>query len=123
MGISNLSDHVVFVDLPACEPYIVDELKELNEIITMRDDCDVIIDFSHVDIFLSSSLSNLLILRDLLHNKDHEMVLCHVAFATRCIFTVAGLNEAFVFVEDKFEALDVLSAGVSKKNVPSEENL
>jgi len=123
MGISNLSDHVVFVDLPSCEPYVVDELKELNEIITNRDNCDVIIDFSRVDIFLSSSLSNLLILRDILHNHNHEMVLSNVAFATRCIFTVAGLNEAFIFVEDKFEALDALSAGASKKSLPSNEHL
>ncbi|MHC5073688.1 MAG: STAS domain-containing protein [Planctomycetota bacterium] len=114
MGISNLSEHVIFVDLPACEPYIVDELKELNEIVSSRGDCDVVIDFTHVDIFLSSSLSNLLILRDILHNKNHELVLSGVAFATKCIFTVVGLNEAFIFVEDKFEALDILSS-VSKK--------
>jgi hypothetical protein len=44
MGISNLSEHVIFVDLPACEPYIVDELKELNEIVSSRGDCDVVID-------------------------------------------------------------------------------
>jgi anti-anti-sigma regulatory factor len=110
MSISNLSENVVFVDLPACEPYIVDELKELNEIVNSKDDCDVVIDFTRVDIFLSSSLSNLLILRDILHKNDHEMVLSNVAFATKCIFTVAGLNEAFIFAKDKFEALDLLTS-------------
>ncbi|MHC4187035.1 MAG: STAS domain-containing protein [Planctomycetota bacterium] len=113
MSISNLSENVIFVDLPACEPYIVDELKELNEIVSSQEDCDVVIDFTRVDIFLSSSLSNLLILRDILHNKNHELVLSNVAFATKCIFTVAGLNEAFIFVDDKFEAMDLLP-GVSK---------
>jgi anti-anti-sigma regulatory factor len=108
MSISNLSEHVVFVDLPACEPYIVDELKELNEVISSRQDCDVVIDFTRVDIFLSSSLSNLLILRDILQKNDHQLVLSNVAFATKCIFTVAGLNEAFIFVDDKFEAMDLL---------------
>jgi anti-anti-sigma regulatory factor len=108
MSISNLSEHVVFVDLPACEPYIVDELKELNEIVSSQDDCDVVIDFTRVDVFLSSSLSNLLILRDILHNNNRELVLSNVAFATKCIFTVSGLNEAFVFAEDKFEALELL---------------
>ncbi|MHC4757908.1 MAG: STAS domain-containing protein [Planctomycetota bacterium] len=114
MSISNLSEHVVFVDLPACEPYIVDELKELNEVISSRQDCDVVIDFTRVDIFLSSSLSNLLILRDILQKNGHQLVLSNVAFATKCIFTVAGLNEAFVFVDDKFEALDLLSSAPMK---------
>jgi hypothetical protein len=38
------------------------------------------------------------------------MVLSNVAFATKCIFTVAGLNEAFIFAKDKFEALDLLTS-------------
>ncbi len=104
MGIQNLSENVVLVDLPQ-EPEMSDELKSVIEIVRDRGDCDVVIDFSSVDIVTSSSLSKLLKLRKLLDNCEHRLVFCSVAAATRGIFTVTGLDGIFELADDKFVAL------------------
>ena len=104
MGIQNWSDDVVLVDLPP-EPQMGDELKSVTGIVRDRGDCDVVIDFSSVDIITSSSLSKLLKLRKLLADCGHRLVLCSVAAATKGVFTVTGLDTIFETVDDKFVAL------------------
>ncbi len=104
MGIQNWSDDIVLVDLPQ-EPQMSDELKTVTEIVLDRGDCDVVIDFSSVDIVTSSSLSKLLKLRKLLADCGHKLVFCNVAAATKGIFTVTGLDGIFEVVDDKFVAL------------------
>ncbi len=104
MGIQNWSDDVVLVDLPR-EPQMVDELKAVTEIVRDRGDCDVVIDFSSVDIVTSSSLSKLLRLRKLLADCSHQLIFCGVAAATKGIFTVTGLGGIFELADDKFVAL------------------
>jgi anti-anti-sigma factor len=104
MGIQNWSDDIILVDLPG-EPQMGDELKAVTEIVRDRGDCDVVIDFSGVDIVTSSSLSKFLKLRKLLTDCGHKLVFCNVAAATRGIFTVTGIDGIFEFVEDKFVAL------------------
>jgi anti-anti-sigma factor len=105
MGIQSLSEDVLVVELPSKEPDIADELKTVNETVSKKHDCDVIIDFSGVEIITSSSLSNLLILRNLLSDHERRLVLCNLAVVTKCIFTVAGLNDVFEFVNDQPTAL------------------
>ena len=85
------------VDLPLKELQIADELKQVNEIISKNPDCDVIINFSRVEILTSSSLSNLLILRKLLTVRGRRLVLCNLSVITKCIFKVAGLDAVFEF--------------------------
>lgn len=104
MGIQNWSEEIIVVDLPE-EPSMVDELKAVTEIVRDRGDCDVVIDFSAVDIVTSSSLSALLRLHKLLTDCGHTLIFCGVAAATRSIFTVTGIDELFEFVDDKFTAL------------------
>jgi anti-anti-sigma regulatory factor len=104
MGIENIGEDVILVTLPA-EPRITDELKHINEIVSKRNDCDVIIDFSNVEIITSFSISNLMILRSLLHEPEHQLIFCKVSVPTKCIFTVAGLDTIFKFAEDKDAAL------------------
>ena len=104
MGIQNWSENIVLVDLPA-EPGICEELKAVIEIVRDRNDCDVVIDFSNIDIVTSSSLSALLRLHKLLTDCGHKVVFCNVAVATRSIFTITGIDELFDFVDDKFIAL------------------
>ena len=104
MGIQNWSDDVVLVDLPQ-EPQMGDELKTVVEVVRDRGDCDVVIDFSNVDIVTSSSLSKFLKLRKLLADCSHRLVFCNVAPATKGIFTVTGLDGVFELVDDKFVAL------------------
>jgi len=104
MGIQNWSDDIILVDLPQ-EPNMGDELKTVTEMVRDRGDCDVVVDFSSVDIVTSSSLSKLLKLRKLLADCEHRLVFCNVAPATRGIFTVTGLDGIFELADDKFVAL------------------
>jgi len=104
MGIQNWSEDIILVDLPQ-EPEIGDELKTVTEIVRDRGDCDVVVDFSRVDIVTSSSLSKFLKLRKLLADCGHRLVFCSVAAATRGIFTVTGLDGIFEMADDKFVAL------------------
>ena len=104
MGLQNWSEDIILVDLPS-EPGLGDELKTVTDITRDRGDCDVVVDFSSVDIVTSSSLSKLLKLRKLLADCGHRLVFCNVAPATRGIFTVTGLDGIFEVADDKFVAL------------------
>jgi anti-anti-sigma factor len=104
MGIQNWEDDIVLVDLPR-EPEMGDELKNVTEIVRDRGDCDVVIDFSDIDIVTSSSLSKMLKLRKLLADCGHRLIFSNVAPATKGIFTVTGLEGIFEVVDDKFIAL------------------
>jgi anti-anti-sigma factor len=104
MGIQDWSEDIILVDLPQ-EPEMGDELKMVTGIVRDRGDCEVVIDFSNVDIITSSSISKLLKLRKLLADCGHRLVFCSVAAATRGIFTVTGLDGIFEFADDKFVAL------------------
>jgi anti-anti-sigma factor len=104
MGIQEWSEDIVLVDLPA-EPQIADELKAVTDMVRGRGNCDVVLDFSCVDIITSSSISSLLRLRKLLSDCGHKLVFCAVAPATKGVFTVTGIESIFEFVDDKFVAL------------------
>ncbi|MGA2323393.1 MAG: STAS domain-containing protein [Sedimentisphaerales bacterium] len=104
MGIQNWSENIVLVDLPT-EPLMGDELKTIADIIKDKGDCDVVVDFSAVDIVTSSSLSKFLKLRKTLTDANHELVFCNVAPATKGIFSMTGLEGIFKIVDDKFVAL------------------
>ena len=104
MGIQNWSEDIVLVDLPQ-EPELGDELKTVTEVVRDRGDCEVVVDFSNVDIITSSSLSKLLKLRKLLSDCGHRLLFCSVAPATKGIFTITGLDGIFEMVDDKFVAL------------------
>ncbi len=104
MGLQNWSEDIILVDLPS-EPGLGDELKTVTDISRDRGDCDVVVDFSSVDIVTSSSLSKLLKLRKLLADCGHRLIFCNVAPATRGIFTVTGLDGIFEVADDKFVAL------------------
>jgi len=101
MSIQNPPEDLIVANLPSKEPQIADELESLNKTIGNNPDCDVIIDFSRVEIITSSSLSNLLILRNLLSKSGRRLILCNVVVVTKCIFNVAGLDEIFEFADDK----------------------
>jgi anti-anti-sigma factor len=104
MGIQNWSEDIVLVDMPG-EPEMGEELKTVTEMVRDRGDCEVVVDFSNVDIITSSSLSKLLRLRKLVGDCGHRLVFCAVAPATKGIFTVTGLDGVFEIVDDKFIAL------------------
>jgi len=107
MAFQNLSENIILVDL-AGEPQMRDELKTITDMVADRRDCDVIIDFSGVDIVTSSSLSSLLRLRQLLVDCGHRLVFCGVAPFTRSTFSVTGLDGIFELAEDRTAAAAVL---------------
>jgi len=100
MGIQDWSEDIILVDLPQ-EPEMGDELTTVTEMVRDRGDCDVVIDFSSVDIITSSSLSKQLNLRKLLVDCSHKA-------AVKGIFMVTGLDGMFEFADDNFLALSSL---------------
>jgi anti-anti-sigma regulatory factor len=108
MGIQNQLENVIYVELPSEGIQMADELKALNKAVTEKGDCDVIIDFCKVEIINSSNISNLLILRGLLQDKGRRLILCGMSTVTRCIFVVAGLADVFVFIDDRYAALEAV---------------
>jgi anti-anti-sigma regulatory factor len=108
MGMKKISKDVLLVELPSKSPRIANELKAVNEIVSKKGSCDVIIDFSQVEIINSSNISNLLILHNLQEGVGRRLILCNVATVTKCIFVVAGLNELFDFAEDRESALETV---------------
>ena len=106
MAIQNLLDDVIVFDAPR-EPEMGDELQELLELDAVRDQggCNVIIDFSEVDIVRQVNLSKLLRLRKIIADNHKKLILCSMAPATKGIFTITGLDEIFSVEEDKSIAL------------------
>jgi anti-anti-sigma factor len=104
MGIDHSSQGILTIDLVP-EPEMGAELENTINLVRRGGDCDVVVDFSSVDIVTSSSLSKLLKLRKLTGDCGHRLVLCNTATATKGIFSVTGLDGVFEFADDKTAAL------------------
>ncbi len=104
MSIHRWSEDVILVNLPR-EWEKHDELQTVIGMVRNRGDCDVVIDFSHVDVLSGACLTGLLEVRRLLHNCGHKLTLCSVAPATKGVFIITRLDNLFEFVEDRFAAL------------------
>ena len=104
MSIQRWSEDVILVDLPG-------ELEKHNELQTIigmvrdRGDCDVVMDFSHIDVVGGACLAGLLEVRRLLNECGHKLTLCSVAPARKGVFTITRLDDLFEFVEDRLAAL------------------
>jgi anti-anti-sigma regulatory factor len=120
MGIKNLSEDVVLVDLPSDKAKRAEVLKAVNDIVSNKSDRDIIMDFSGVEIINSWNISNLLILQGLLEASGHKLVLCNVGTVTRCIFVVAGLTDVFTFADNRAAALKAISKAGLPANTPSQ---
>ena len=120
MGIRNLSEDVVLVDLPADGAKRAEVLKAVNEVASNKNDSDIIMDFSGVEIINSWNISNLLILKSLLDESGHTLVLCNLSTVTRCIFVVAGLSDIFTFADNKSAALETIGKANLSANTPTQ---
>ena len=112
MEIVNLTEDIIYLELPSNEPDITKELKALNDAVSEGKPCDVIVGFTKVEIINSSNISNLLILRSFLQDTGRQLILCDVQTITKCIFVVAGLSESFVFIDEKAAALEAIQNAV-----------
>ena len=109
MGIENLPEGIIYVTLPG-EPKLGGELDKVCQVVAENGDCNVVVDFSDVDIVTSPNLSNLLKLRKQLENNSKRLICCGVSAMTKGIFTITGLETVFEFVDNKFAALKALEA-------------
>jgi anti-anti-sigma regulatory factor len=117
MGIQKISEDVHLVELSSAGPKIAEELNTVNEMISEECACDVIIDFSKVELLNSWNISTLLALRSLLQDAGHQLVLYNVRIVTKCIFTVAGLRKVFVFANSQEAALEALQETQSASTI------
>lgn len=104
MGIEAISKDVLVVTLSEL-PHSSDEFVAINEAVAEKGGCDLVVDFSSVNIMTSSSISDLLKLRQLLCDYGHRLILCNVSAFIKSIFTVSGLDAIFDFADDKSAAL------------------
>jgi anti-anti-sigma regulatory factor len=105
MGTEKLSENVLLVSLPKEPQSTSDELVTLNEIVSDGCVCDVIIDFSSVEVLTSQSISSLIILERLLDSLGHKVVFYAVSSGLRQAFEVTGLQPLFQFAGDQSAAL------------------
>jgi len=89
--LQNLSEGIVLAILSE-EPSITSELTTVAEAANSGQACDVIIDFSTVDVITSASIGKLIELRDVLQKRSRRLILSDVALPTKCIFKVVGLG-------------------------------
>lgn len=110
MGIQYLSEHVLLITLPV-EPQSGSEAEMALRSAGARPDCDVIVDFSLVDIMSSATLCSLLILERQLSTTGHQLILCSVPTRIAGVFTRVGLHRLFQFANDEFAAVQELERG------------
>ncbi len=104
MSIDRWSEDVIVVDLTEG----LGKHHELETVIrTLRQGypCDVVVDFSHVQVVGGVWLTQLQKIQRLAGESGHRLTLCHVPPAIRGIFTIAHLDDLFEFSEDRFTAL------------------
>jgi len=92
------------IDLPP-QPQQSDEFETLNTMLGDTVDCDVVMNFSSVEMLTSESICGLLILAKLLGGAGHELVLCGLPPAINDIFVRTGLLSVFTFADTQAEAL------------------
>jgi anti-anti-sigma factor len=104
MGIQYWSGDIILVNLP-WKLQVHGELQRVMEMVRERGDCNVVVDFSSVDVVGGTTFTQLLKLRQVLQDSGHKLVLCGLSPATKGVFTIARLDSVFEFVEDRFAAL------------------
>jgi anti-anti-sigma regulatory factor len=109
MSLRHLSDNIILVTA-AKEPLLCQKLMQVNEaLISNNADSDVIIDFAQIGLITSASLSNLILLHKWLSEKNKRLILCNLAFESKCIIRTAGLHNLFDLVPNLQNAIEQLS--------------
>jgi len=103
MEIEHLPENVLLVCLQ--EPQLRNELVTVNEILSNGCTCDVIIDFSSVELLTSEGISSLIILERLLNSLGHKIILCAVSSNNKQVLERTGIEPLFEFADDESAAL------------------
>ncbi|MBN1362882.1 MAG: STAS domain-containing protein [Sedimentisphaerales bacterium] len=108
MAIENLSEQVLLVTLPK-RPQTSSDINRATHVVTAQEPRHVIIDFSQVEVMSSSTISELIIIENHLHELDRQLVLCSAPRKIRELIKCVGLESLFRFADNQFSALEMLS--------------
>jgi anti-anti-sigma factor len=118
MKVEDLANDVIAFELQR-EPQMNGELQTVLDIANDRADCNIVLDFTKVDIITSPSLSKLLKLRQALLESGHHLILCGIHPFTRSAFMITGLDGIFELAADRQAALaaihNLLNPAVSEE--------
>lgn len=103
MTIMNWSESIILVNLPL-EPRMFDELDVVAKTIRERRNCNVVLDFSGIEIITDPGIDRVSILYKLLIKHRGELVLCNVSRKIKDIFTSNRLNR-LKFADSRSTAL------------------
>jgi len=104
MSIYRWSEDMILVVLP--EDLEKDDcLQPVTQMVRHGHPCDVVVDFSDVQVVGGPWLTQLLKIQRLAQGRGHRLTLCNVAPAIRGVFAIAHLDDLFAFQEDRFTAL------------------
>ena len=107
MATQNLSEHVLLITLPA-EPQLSRDLEAVARVTHPASECDVIVDFSLVEILPSATICHLIVLERVLSAAGRELVLCSASPAIKAVFRRVGLHKLFRFADDELAAMQSL---------------
>jgi anti-anti-sigma regulatory factor len=111
MAIQSLSEHVLLVTLPA-EPQYGKEMETVMRVAGSVIDCDVVVDFSLVEVLPSATLCRLVVLERLLTMSGRQLILCSVPLNINGVFICVGLHRLFRFAKDELAALQSLDRSI-----------
>ncbi len=107
MATQSLSEHVLLITLPA-EPQLSRDLEAVAQATHPSSDCDVVVDFSLVEILPSATICHLIVLERVLSAAGRELVLCSASPAVKAVFRRVGLHKLFRFAADELAAVQSL---------------
>jgi anti-anti-sigma factor len=107
MAIENLTEQVLLVTLPS-QPQASSDIEHATRDVTADNPRHVVIDFSAVEVMASSTISELLIIENHLHDINRQLVLCSAPPKIRELIKCVGLESLFRFANDQFAALEIL---------------
>jgi anti-anti-sigma factor len=110
MKVENPSSDVFAFELQR-EPQMNGELDAVLDIIAEHTGCNVILDFTRVDIITSSSLTKLLKLRQAVLGAGRHLIFCSIHPFTKSAFEVTGLDGVFELARDMPAAMAVVRSG------------
>jgi anti-anti-sigma regulatory factor len=111
MAIQDLTGQVLLVTLPK-RPQSSSEIERATRMVGRQEPRHVVIDFSLVEIIPSSTISELIIIENHLHEINRQLVLCSVPPKIRELLTRVGLQSLFRFADDQSAALELLDRRV-----------
>lgn len=107
MTIHDHPDNIIVVKLPP-EPNLRAELDKLMHLLQSGSGCDVVMDFSMVDIMTSLSLSGFLKVRELVQQTGKRLIFCDAIAMTKDIFKVTCFDGIFEFADTFDDAVKMI---------------